>query len=139
MHQRKIASSIWVLFFGLALFATVGSLVASGPQTLFTFTTSGGKVYVGYFDADGSSILTFTDETNNQMKVKAEDISSGVLTKRKGSGNNMAPCYDEKAVVTLGDKTTIEGCFRPYHMTFISGKVSMEVSSLTGSFVRKKD
>jgi hypothetical protein len=123
-----------------------GSLIASEQEgkALFKYTSDKNRsTYLGHFAGDGSTgsgqatSINLTDDNGSTLMVDIQKINSLMMTI---SRSNNGPCYGEKAVVTLTGGAVLEGCFRPYKVTFVADAgVTLDLNSATGTFVRQKD
>jgi hypothetical protein len=137
-------------FFRVATLALFGLLVVSAraqqpePVPTFTFTPARGKhQYVGHIEPEGhlrgKGIIQIIDSSENLLSVPILKIDSIVLTSRR---EKPAECkyYSPKAVITLVDGSTVEGCFGAAPVKLVTSTVAVEnIGGLSGKFVRNKE
>jgi hypothetical protein len=119
------------------------SASAPAPDPTFTYTPAHGKQqYVGHLDPQGhlrgKGMIQIIDSGDNLLSVPIQKIDSIVLTPRR---EKPAECryYSPKAVVTLVDGSSVEGCFGSAPVKLVTSTVTVEnVGGLNGRIVRNK-
>ena len=114
------------------------------PDPTFTYTPARGKLtYVGHLEGEGHlrgrGIIQIIDTADNELSVPIQKIDSIVLTARRDKPPE-CKYYSQKAVITLIDGSSVEGCFGAAKVKLVTSTVTVEnIGALNGKFVRNKE